>query len=287
MIAGRARRRTSARTSPRAGLVRAAVLLLAGLALGLAAVLVLRSPVAREASPVQAQPRAPARETLSAHEPLAPPDRRAVPAAAETTPQDAPGSADSASAVAPPTPPRTGPAAPERERTSVDGRLCDASGAGQVGVALRLRERETGTEHTTESGADGLFAFPGVGTGPAALTPGGGEEPFLPPIDVTAQAPRTLLEDIVLPSLGTLEILVQDASGGAVEGAAVECLGSERGAARATTDAEGRVRFPGLPAGEARAFARHPTLGRANLALAFDPGRAERFEIRLHSRPPR
>jgi hypothetical protein len=286
MTPARADQRVSeARTSSRAGLVRAA-LVLGVLGLVVVGIRALRATEAREAP------------ALHARAPAVTPDSQATSATLLAVPERR----GSEPSVPPAQPPRPVPA-PEQEatatstgdergseaveRTSVDGRLNFADGSGLVDIGLRLVEAETRQVHTTRSGADGLFRFPGVAVGSVVLSIGDADEPVLPAVEALAQAPRTLLDDIVLPELGTLEVLVLDPTGQPVADASVECLGSTRGSAVATTDADGRARFAHMPAVEARAFARHASLGRANRSFAFVPGSAEHHEITLQTAGPR
>ncbi len=289
MAGGAPARRVRVRAGSLAGLARTGALALAALALAGAALVLLRpgagggaAVAAPSARPPEALPGGPGEPALAAPAPAVRADAR--PDARDALAGEAP-------SVTPSAPARgrasaAGAPAEELPRAGVDGRLCAPDGTGLVDLEVRLRERRDGMLHATRTGHDGVFRIEGVLPGVHELWIGAGDPPFAPPVAVAVDAPYTLLSDVVCPALGTLELLVRDASGQPVADAPVECIGIARGVARATTDADGRALVGPLVAGELRAFVRHPHLGRANRSFAFDPAGATRLEIVLQGRAP-
>lgn len=287
MAGGAAARRARVRAGSLAGLARTAALALAALALAGAALVLLRPGEASQAgvaAPSAGGPSQPPIGAGASERQLVAPAPAAPAAARDALAEAAPPAAPPA-----PAPERVGTpvaSAPDLPRAGVDGRLCAPDGTGLTDLDVRLRDRRDGTLRATRTGLDGVFRLEGVLPGVHELWIGAGDPPFAPPVAVAVDAPYTLLSDVVCPALGTLELLVRDASGQPVADAPVECIGIARGVARATTDADGRALVGPLVAGELRAFVRHPHLGRANRSFAFDPAGATRLEIVLQGRAP-
>lgn len=207
----------------------------------------------------------------------APPVPRVVPAeSASDRPATAEPSVATGSAV---------PAVPVAS-AGVLGRIVQADGTGAESVDVALEPLVAGASRSpwrTTSGIDGLFQLTGVPAGDHRLVlgePDAGSESFFVEHLVHVEPPTTLLEDVVLPDLGELEVRVVDELGHAVPDARVVCAGHPRGRREATTDANGIARFRELPLGEGRIHARH-ALGRGNLPFALTGSEGTPVEVVL------
>ncbi len=118
---------------------------------------------------------------------------------------------------------------------------------------------------TTTSGADGAFAFENVPLGAFELEARTADGDVGTATGTLTTPGQTLTRDVTLRGFGSVSVLVLDASGAPRPGAAVTL--SNPGPARtATTPADGRVEFTGVPAGTVRAVAAYDDLSVARSA---------------------
>ncbi len=144
----------------------------------------------------------------------------------------------------------------------IAGVVRGALGGVVVGATVELSGARAAT---TISGPDGAFAFEDVPLGAFELEARTSDGDLGRAAGTLTTPGLTLTRDVTLRGFGTVSVLVLDAAGVPRAGAAVT-LSSAGPARTATTPADGRVEFAGVPAGTVRAVATHDDLSVARSA---------------------
>ena len=168
--------------------------------------------------------------------------------------------------------------------SAVSGRVVDAAGFPQHGLGLVLERAADRSRSTALSDAAGFFRFEDVAPGEVRLFAGAPERPLAGPLDLDVRAAEEHVPELVVPVLGAIDVLVRDADGRAVAGAAVRGYGDAGGVLEAETDSSGRARARFLPGGTYKLFASLPEVGTGWTRVTLETGREASAQIRIGRR---
>jgi hypothetical protein len=164
------------------------------------------------------------------------------------------------------------------------GEVRQEDGLAVEGLGVHARQGgQVQCSTVTEPG--GGFRLDGVLEGKGELLLGDPASPVDVEPDLEFRAGLQDLGILTVPRLGRIELLVLDENGAPVPEAFFKGTGSSGGALTGVTDGLGSGRGAQLPAGAYRIFANKPGFGRGNTRFEFEPGKAERVEIRLRRAP--
>jgi hypothetical protein len=161
----------------------------------------------------------------------------------------------------------------------LSGRVADDRNLGVEDVPVAL-ERDGRIVHEAHTRVAGAFVFPPLPEGEYSLVVGDPLGPIVPRRLVRLDA-ELADQEVRVPMLLELEVLVVDERGLAVAGAEVEGIGEKGGRVAGVTDADGRLWAARLPSGNYRVFARHSAAGRGNRAFVLSDAHSGALEIRL------
>jgi hypothetical protein len=142
----------------------------------------------------------------------------------------------------------------------IEGRVL-SSGAGIEGVPLALDPVPpiAGVPaRRAQSGPGGAFLFDDLSDGRYLLIVGEPQSPVIAPRQVDFKRPALHVDDLELPELGELAMVVRDASGRAVPEVELRGYGEKGGHVEARTDARGEAVARFLPEGRYTVIATDP-----------------------------
>lgn len=143
----------------------------------------------------------------------------------------------------------------------VEGSLFRATNLPATGVALRLERLGEGEDLEADVDATGAFRFDAVPNGNWRLVIGPATSPLMPARLLAVEPSGVVLPPITLPPLSSFRIVVFNAEGDRVVGAAVRGSGSKGGVVEGETDEHGVFQTQDTPPGRWRIRIEHPEEG--------------------------